>query len=697
MFVRLIILIGLAVASLGLANAQNPVANADTDYTHTEIFSEADAFAPGDTLWLAIRQEVRPGWHVFWKNPGDAGLPLALQWDFGNEQEFVAGGVLFPAPQYIPVGPLASYAHEGSPVFLVPVTAPETAQPGEEINISLNASWQVCEEICVPEDAQFSFSLPVAKESTPSDAASVFAQARAMLPQQFDGAAAFKRVGSSFELEIEGWEWAPPRNAFFFPAIEGLTQPAGKQKPSLIDSALKLSMAPGWNTDISLTELEGVLTFKMADGARKAVALTAVIEGSLAADTPQLKNGDSNIAVLLALAFFGGIILNIMPCVFPILFVKAASMMQAAKKDPVTIRKHGLFYTGGVLAMFIFMGSILLALRAGGEQLGWGFHLQSPLVVGLSAYVLFLVGLNLAGLFSVGESITGAGDTLTKQNGASGAFFTGVLAVVVAAPCIGPLLTAPMGAALTLSPAAGMAIFVAMALGLAAPYLALAYAPGLGRRLPKPGPWMAVFKQALAFPVFAAAAYFLWVFSRQAGEGALAIILMGAILLAFSAWLFELSKGDDVKAIVIRVVSALAALLAIAPLTRIEARSASISTAPGAYGSIATEAYDAEALANYRAAGTPVFIDFTADWCVTCQFNKMTVLKSAETAEVFQSAGAVLMVADWTVRDPKITEALASYGASGVPLYVVYPATGSAKILPPTLTKKNIREAFSGL
>ncbi len=671
-------------------------ADVETEYTQTRIVAEREGFVPGEATWFAIDQKVIDGWHVFWKNPGDAGLPLDLGWTLPPGYE--VGEILHPVPQFIPVGPLASFAHEGQPGFLISVAAPEDAVPGEVVNIVIDALWQACEEICVPEETQFEFSVPVlATADIRSETALLFARARAALPEVLDNPARFERRGGAYLLTIDNWDGTAPADAFFFPRPDGLITPAAAQTISLANDALTVSMEPGWTDAGEADVVDGVLAYKRADGGRAGYQVAAAITGSLAPPPDAfVRAANTNVVLLLVMAFLGGLILNAMPCVFPIIFIKAAALMQSAKEDRATVRAHGLLFTAGVLATFIFMGGLLLALRAGGEELGWGFHLQSPLVVGLSAYVLFLVGLNLAGLFTVGENIAGAGQSLATKPGAAGAFFTGALAVVVAAPCIGPLLSAPLGAALIQPPAVGMAIFILMALGLAAPYLVLSLSPALGRYLPHPGEWMVVLKQALSFPVFAAAAYFLWVFARQTNDGGLAMLLFGGILLALAAWLFEISKGDGRRAVILRAASAAAAVLAIAPLTRIENASGTSTQASGAYGAIETAPYSDEGLASDRAAGAPVFIDFTAAWCVTCQFNKLTVFKNKDVVDAFKQTGTVFLVADWTVRDPEITRALQSYGASGVPLYVYYPPGGGAQILPQTLSRKIVVDALNG-
>lgn len=682
-----VVLFGIIGAVAGLlltavkADAQS-VAEATTEYSHIEIYTDRAGLVPGETVRVALRNKVRDHWHVFWINPGDAGLPLSLNWTLPDG--FTTGEIDFPAPEYIPVGPLASYAHEGQPIFVTELSVPAGAVTGDTIDIQLAAFWQTCEEICVPEDATFSFSLPVveAAEETNSE---IFAQALAAQPKDFNGEAIIRRHGEVYDLFVPDWNGEKPQDVFFFPETEGLTQPAGLQTASLESGALALRLMPGWTALDDDGPVKGVLSVTDSDGTPRALKISAQRGEDQLAQSSSAVAGQRGAPLLILLAFLGGVILNAMPCVFPILFVKAASLSASAGHSHAEQRRDGMLYGAGVLATFLLIGGLLLGLRAGGEQLGWGFHLQSPLVVGLSAYVLFAVALNLIGIFNIGESVTGIGDGLTRKTGGAGAFFTGVLAVVVAAPCIGPLLTAPVGAAVTQPPAIALLIFAAMAVGLALPYVMVAFIPAVAKILPRPGPWMKTFKQILSVPVFLAAAYFLWVFARQTQGSVFVLIAIGLALLTVGAWLFERSKGDGSRAMVMRMGAALALVLALGPV--ITAKQVEAVPATGAYGKIAAVDYDEAMLADYRAEGVPVFVDFTAAWCVTCQFNKITTLKADGVAEIFAETGTVLMVADWTVRDPVITAALERFGAAGVPLYVYYGPGAEPEILPQTLSK----------
>lgn len=648
-----------------------------TDHARSAIVAETDGVAPGGTLSIAFAQQLQDGWHVYWKNPGDSGLPLEFVWSLPEGAG--AGGIDYPAPHRIAVGPLVNFGHEGAPVFLTSITAPANAPIGSTLEVGLEATWLICADICVPETGAFSLTVPVVETPQADEsAADLFARARAAMPAAYEGEASFSVSGETLALHLSP---APETDAvYFFPEAANVSEPAERQKLSRGGDALTLTIKGGSGLAALGERLDGVIAFGDGDETR-ALSLSAGRAGEAG---PARTAAAGSLLSLLAAAFFGGAILNLMPCVFPILFVKAASMAKSASGDKSVLRRHGLLYGAGVVATFAALGGLLLALRAGGEEIGWGFHLQSPAVIALSAYVLFAVGLNFAGVFHVGSSMQNVGSGLVAgKDGDLAAFLTGVLAVVVAAPCVGPFLTAPIGAAAVLPPFAGFSIFIAMAAGLAAPYVALSFAPGLARALPKPGPWMVRFRQILAFPVFGAAAYFLWVLSAQTGQRGLALGLSGLLLVAIAAHLWE--WGRTVRWARIAAAGLLALSLAPVAMAKPVEAAAEAGIIP----------FNPDDVAARRAAGEPVFIDFTAAWCVTCQVNKLTVLSSPAVKAAFEENGVAFIVADWTNRDPVIEEALASFGANGVPLYVFYPASGEAVVLPQPLTVNAVVSAVT--
>lgn len=670
----LFLLLAIAVFGVSPAAAASSVA---TDHARTTLMAETTGVSPGGTLVLAFAQQLEPGWHVYWKNPGDSGLPPEFSWTLPRGAS--AGAIDYPAPHRIAIGPLVNFGHEGEPVFLASITAPEDAVIGETIDIGLEATWLICAEICVPESGNFSLTIPVVAEPEIDRAAApVFAGARAAMPAPIEGEAFFSVRGQTLSLDL------PVRYAaddlYFFPASENLSEPAAPQQMRRKGDRVTLSVKGGASLASVGDALVGVVA-SQAHGAEAAYSFTAQKRAS-----PNDAATTGSLTGFLLAAFLGGALLNLMPCVFPILFVKAASMAKSASGDKGALRRHGVLYGLGVVATFAALGGLLLALRAGGQEIGWGFHLQSPAVVALSAYVLFAVGLNFSGAFHVGSSLQNVGSGLVSgKEGDGAAFMTGVLAVFVAAPCIGPFLTAPVGAAAVLPPAAGFAIFIAMALGLAAPYVALSFAPGIARLLPKPGPWMDRFRQALSFPVFGASAFFLWVLAAQTGGRGLALGLFGLVLVALAARIWEWGRGAGWG----KAGAALALALALVPVAMLRPAAAGAAAVRGEIS------YDPADVAERRADGQPVFIDFTAAWCVTCQVNKLTVLSSPKIKAAFQASDVAFITADWTNRNPAIEAALASYGANGVPLYVYYPPGGEAVILAQPLSERSVLAALT--
>ncbi|MBI1391632.1 MAG: thiol:disulfide interchange protein [Alphaproteobacteria bacterium] len=713
---------GLAAMSIAPAHGQASD-RVVTDHANSVLELTMDGIAPGGSVDLVLRQKLQDGWHVYWRNPGDSGLPLELSWELPSG--FTTGETIYPAPHRIPVGPFVNYGHEGEPAFITTLTAPADVRPGDEVRIALSASWLICEETCVPEDGAFEIVAPIVDDPRPVPAVIAHARkTRDEAPAPWSGSLAVHAEPDGPALVLRSDDGVQLREPFhFFADAEGLTEPAAPQTAARTSDeaeVLRLEGGVAYKPE-ALRELTGTLAIgegaarrdyrivaARADGAAPAAASatpsSAAASGSSASSSfpPGEASGGSadmgvgGIAALLAFAFVGGAILNAMPCVFPIIFVKAASLVSSAH-DTALVRRQGVVYAAGVVATFVALGGALLALRAGGEQLGWGFHLQSPALVAMSAALLFGVGLNLAGVFEVGSSLQNVGGGLAGRRGDAGAFFTGALAVFVAAPCVGPFLSAPLGAAAFLPPVVGLLIFVAIALGLAAPYVAISFSPALARRLPRPGPWMSTFKQAMSFPVFAASAYFIWVLSQQVGGEGLAIALLGLVALAFAAWLVGLGQraGDERSGRRMSIAAAVIAFVAVAPIFTLAPSPSADGAlaAKGGYGELTPVAFDPSAIASARAEGG-VFVDFTAAWCVVCQFNKRTILARPAVRDLFRSHDVTLMAADWTRRDPAITTALEAFGANGVPLYVYYPPTGAPQVLPLPLSFRDIESAI---
>ncbi|MEM6536539.1 MAG: protein-disulfide reductase DsbD domain-containing protein [Pseudomonadota bacterium] len=681
----------------------------ETDHTVTHLEAVADGIAPGQSVDLVLRQELEEGWHVYWRNPGDSGLPLETRWSVPDG--FEVSDTEYPAPERIQIGPFVNYGHHGEPSFVASVTAPTDAAPGDIIPLELDATWLICEETCVPEDASFSLALPISETPTTNTRVALAAAVtRDQAAEPWAGSADFFKTdqGPFLVFQNSADVDAPDgQEVYFFSDAEAVIEPSAPQSVfDTTDGRRALRLVGG-----SIYQIEDVqrLSGRLAIGggdARVDYQVSAELtdapfpgvvaqaaSNSSAPGSASNTTSTTNFLALLAFAFVGGIILNAMPCVFPIIFVKAASLVNdAATGNATAMRRHGLIYGAGVVATFLALGGALLVLRAGGEQLGWGFHLQSPPMVAISAALLFLVGLNLAGVFEVGGSLQNVGSGLASKGGDAGAFFTGALAVFVAAPCVGPFLSAPLGAAAFLPPAAGVAIFLAIALGLAAPYVAISFSPAIAKRLPKPGGWMTIFKQALSFPVFAAAAFFVWVLAQQVAEEGLALALLGLLLFAVAAWLFGLSQKSGGSRL--QLAAALTAILAVAPLTQLSVKEDVAIAAKGGYGQLTPVAFDQGAIPTARQKGG-VFVDFTAAWCVTCQFNKRTILSTKDVQSLFVDNNVTLMAADWTRRDPVVTKALEAFGANGVPLYVFYPPVGDPIVLPLPLRKRDIENAVA--
>jgi thiol:disulfide interchange protein DsbD len=693
-----------------------------TDNVKSRLVSEVKSVAPGQVFWVALELNVREGWHTYWRNPGDSGEPTKLVWTL--PAGFTAGDIVWTTPHRFEIPPLVNYGYAKLAVHLVKITAAGNLEAGTPIALSAKASWLVCSDVCIPESADLHLSLPYSAAAGAIDSADepLFTQARGELPSAAPAATAARIQGGRLVLAL-GKEWGATlsqiKSLAFFPYDDGGIEYATPQTLTRTESGIELAMKLGYQPP-KTGPIRGVLVAAEQNGPDSVsvpMEISAALTGAGAAPgaaNPRYGSAVSarskfeeagtpaTLPVLLLFAVLGGLILNLMPCVFPVLSIKAIGLVEQAKRHPAAVRAKGLVFAAGVIGSMLSLAAVLLALRAGGEQIGWGFQLQSPLFVTLMVYLLLTVGLNLSGVFEIGGGLAGVGDALTHGEGYRAAFFTGVLTTLVATPCTAPFMAAAVGAALTEPPGVALGIFTALGVGLALPYLLLSFAPWLRRALPRPGAWMDTLKQVFAFPMYASAAWLLWVLAQQTSSG-LAVALAGAILIGLAAWAYQKSKrssaGGRITALITAAIAVLLAIMLPVQFSGVSAAPSSASTA-AARDADSWQPYDAAHLEELKDAGRPVLVNFTASWCLTCLVNERNAFADSAVQQVFHVKGVTLMKGDWTNRDPAITKALAAFGRAGVPLYVVYnskPGSAEPVVLPQILSAGVVRGAFAEL
>ena len=657
---------------------------------HALLIAESGEIAPGKSVTVAMEEVIKPGWHTYWSNPGEAGLPSQIKWTL--PAGWKASAIAWPYPKRLPVGPLMNYGYENNVWLLTTITAPADAKPGDIVTLKAAADWLVCKEVCIPEDTTLSLPLTVSADPTAPYATvkEQFDAARAKLPIVAPWPVTF-HAGGTIDLFVASPSLAKSqlKDAVFFPSdevvIDGM---AAQQRGATSDGfVLRLSRAKNGKTPKTLS---GVLVLTSADGTVQALEVHAR-PGAV----PGVEFGmaqDSGFAIALLFALIGGLILNLMPCVLPILAMKALAIAIHAHANRREVRRESFAYGVGAVLTFAAIGSLLVLLRAGGRAIGWGFQLQEPAVVAFFALLVFAVGLNLSGVFEVGN-VT-AGDALTRRGGLAGSFFTGVLAVAVAAPCTAPFMAAALGYALTQSAATALLIFVALGIGFALPFVLIGLTPGLLRVLPKPGAWMLTFKQLLAFPMYGAAAWLLWVLSQETIGAGLVAAFAGFIALAFAAWVWGASRNASSGWRAVGTALGLLGLLGTAASLVFIHDTAIPPATAAAHAEVAGipyETYSTSKLAELRAAKRPVFVDATAAWCITCLVNEKVALSGDAVHRAFASRHIAYLVADWTNRNPEITELLQAHGRSGVPLYLYY-ASGATDptVLPQILTESEV-------
>jgi len=728
-----------AVVVLLLAPPCVVAAPVHAPHVEVELVADVDSVRPGEPFDAGLRFALEKDWHVYWSNPGDSGLAPRVHWTLPPGTE--VGELTWPHPHRIAIGPLVNFGYEGEILLPVRVTPPATLAPGETFALAARAEWLVCKEDCIPGEAELALALPVA--STPPDRsrwAPLFDAMRALVPRERPAIAVEAvRHDDRVELRLTARDGgpvlagAPPGSLVFFPADAGLIENASEQPQSIARDLVTVSLEKSHQRREPVERLRGALValpgfapdaapaivvdVEVRDalpqvGAGAAAASAAVAasdprDGGAAQEAAAAAGGAPlGLGLALLLAALGGLLLNVMPCVFPVLSIKILDFVRQAGGEPAMLRRHGYVYAAGVVVSFWVLAGLLLALRAGGEGLGWGFQLQSPAFVVLMIFLMFALSLSLLGLYDVGVGMTALAGRVPQGDGLAGSFATGVLATIVATPCTAPFMGPALGAALTVPPASALLVFTALGAGMALPYVVLCLMPGWVRRLPRPGPWLETFKQLMAFPLLATVVWLVWVLGQQAGVDAILGTLAGLLLLALGLWLRARFGAYGQPLRLRRLAHGAALLLAVAGVglglvvrgTPVGAgTSDAASGAHDAYG-IAWRDYSAATLADLRAQGTPVFVDFTAAWCLTCKVNEHVVFSSSEVRDAFASRDVAMLRADWTSRDDEITRALASFGRSGVPLYVLYGgAEDEPHVLPSVLTRGIVLEALAKL
>ncbi|MBN9490975.1 MAG: thioredoxin family protein [Alphaproteobacteria bacterium] len=694
------LLVALPVLTLPAA-AQSVVT---TDNVRAELLSEVSQVKPGEPFWVALRETMKPHWHTYWKNPGDAGQPTDITWKLPTG--VTADPIVWPTPTKIDVGGVINYGFEGDVLLLVKITPPANLA-GQTLALAADANWLVCSDVCIPEEGKFNLTLPVGTAVTPADSATrtLFDTARRQVPTDSPWPARFgvAKSGDPFlVVDAKGLKPETIRDVYFFPAEWGAVANMAKQTARVTAEGIRIPLKKGDAKAATPQQIAGTLQLleKTGDGEhRQAFDITAPFDSKLVADASPITAADDTGEALsfwtaLGFALLGGLILNLMPCVFPVLAMKAASFVRLSGQARGEIRRDGIAYTAGVLVSFALMAGAVLAIRASVGEVSWGFQFQSPVFSLLVAYLFFVVGLNLSGVFEVSGRLAGLGQGLAGRSGIAGSFFTGVLAVVVATPCTAPFMAAALGFALSQPAPQTIAVLLAMGLGLALPYLALTFTPALQRMMPRPGVWMDRLRQFLAFPMYASAVWMIWVLTQQTGADGVLYALGGMILIAFAIWLLRFATAASPALWLRRGIAAVAVLLAFGAAWKLEDQPAAASASSGPSAGVNFEGWERFSRARLDeavASRKPVFVDFTAAWCITCLVNERVALETADTRRAFERTGTVKLKGDWTNRDPEITALLKELGRAGVPLYLYWPAGAERPtILPQILTEASM-------
>ena len=705
-----------AAAQISFTNKTAASAVVSTEQVRAELLAWApDGVGPGRQLWLGLQLAHQPEWHTYWKNSGDSGLPTQLEWKL--PAGLTAGEIAWPTPKKIPIGTLVNYGYEKTVLLPVPVTVAADYSPGSSgsIDIRLKAAWLVCLKQCIPQEGDFTLSIPVQGSTALSGRA--FQAAFDATPKPLPAGSSEVEVSAkAIKVSLAGLPAAlQGKTLAFFPETGSVIEPAAPWQQAW-QGALWTAQLPlsGQRTEspavmplvVALNEtayrIEAPVKGqwpKVAAAVMLPPALEAALKANASAGAAPLEAGQTRAAPLGLLAallgaLLGGMILNLMPCVFPVLAIKVMSFVKL--KDPAARANIGAAYTAGVVLSFVALGAVLLGLRAAGEQLGWGFHLQNPAVVAALAVLFTLIGLNLAGLFEFGNLLPGRVATLQAKNPTINAFLSGVLATAIASPCTAPFMGASLGYAIGLPAVQALAVFGAIGVGMALPFLAASLVPGVARALPRPGAWMVTFRQLMAFPMFATVAWLVWVLGQQSGIDGAGALLGLLVVMSLAVWALTLRGRARTALATFSIAIGALGIWAIGPnVTKpvdLSAARGNLASSPDNW-----RAWEPGRVEQLTAQGQNVFVDFTAAWCVTCQYNKKTTLADASVMADMASKNVALLRADWTRRDPAVTAALAQLGRSGVPVYVVYKPGRAPVVLSEILSVDDVRAELAKL
>jgi thiol:disulfide interchange protein/DsbC/DsbD-like thiol-disulfide interchange protein len=671
------------------------------------LHSSRAAVAPGETFTIVLRQAIREHWHTYWVNPGDSGEPTELTWR-DTPAGWNIGAIQWPVPDAIPFAMLVNYGYSNEVLFPIDVTVPANARVGESVTLTADGYWLVCSDVCIPEEGVVTLTVQVAAQGRDDpEWAPRIANAAANIPREQDAITSRITAGAPARLSVALPNAESIRNPRFFPFSRDVMQAAAAQSPRVGPGGVSFSLTPGVADNLGQGSLGGVVAYEIQENGawvKRGVEIEAQ-PGEAIADTdasPASYSDDYSLAdleggagaaggpaiaqaldpaallVTLLLAFAGGLILNIMPCVLPVLSVKALAFAGGGHASEA--RTQGALYFAGVMISFLALAGALIALRSAGEAVGWGFQLQAPWVTSALALLFFVIGLNLLGVFEFGSGAQNVGAGLASRGGAMGAFFTGVLAVIAATPCTAPFMAGAIGAALTQPAAITLLIFAALGLGFALPLTVLHFVPALQRIIPKPGAWMERAKNVLAFPMFAAAVWLAWVLAEQAGPMGILALLSIAAAVAFAIYVGRWSRVWLAVGVIALVITG---AFTWKPLLGVQSQAALVS-----------EPWSDARVEELRLEGRGVFVNFTAAWCITCKVNERGALQSERVAQAFADRNVAYLVGDWTNRDDAIAAELAEHGRAGVPLYVYFPPDGEPTVLPQLLSEALVLETI---